>query len=135
MRLVVTGISQTQNMSALKAALQAAGIPLGALQVVSPDDSTPTLASGIAGAGLMTSDGGASIPGINSGGGGGRAFFRNESLSDRLGDFEIPESELDNYVEAVERGRSIVAYFAHAENIDQVEAAFVSAGLTKIKRF
>ena len=134
MGLVVTGISQTSNIAALKSALQSAGVPLGPLQLVDAHDSETSLSRGIAGAGIMTADGGSSIPGINSGGRSG-AFFRNESISDRLGDFEIPDSEMDNYVEAIERGHAVVAYFAHADNIDQIESVFQSSGLTKVKRF
>ena len=134
MSLVVTGLSQDGDIAALKAALGAAGLPLDALQVIGPDDSTEGVARGIIGAELITGDGGTGVPGLNNVHR-SCSFFRNETLSDRLGDFEIPDSEVDNYVEALERGRSVVAYFAHADTIDRVEEAFRTASLANVRRF
>ena len=134
MSLVVTGFSQDGDVAGLHRALEAAGLPTDSLQVIGPDESTEGVARGIIGAELLTSDGGTGVPGINN----NRrllTFFRNESLSDRLGDLEIPESELDNYVEALERGRFIVAYFAHADTADRVEEAFRGASLLNVRRF
>ncbi|MBD5636144.1 MAG: hypothetical protein IAI49_16875 [Candidatus Eremiobacteraeota bacterium] len=134
MSLVVTGLSQNGDITALKTALGAAGISLDPLQVIGPDDSAESVAHGIVGADLYVSEGGTGVPGINnpqrSGG-----FFRNEALGDRLGDLEIPDSEVDNYIEALERGRSVVAYFAHADTIDRVEELFRTASLTNVRRF
>ena len=44
---------------------------------------------------------------------------------------------MDNYIEALQAGRSVVAYFAKPENIDQVVAIFSGAtsGLLKVKTF
>ena len=134
MALVVTGLSQNGDVSALHAALEAAGLPTDSLQIIGPGDADAGLSRGLAGFDLMVSEGGTGVPGINNARRGG-AFFRNESLSDRLGDFEIPDSETDNYVEALERGRSVVAYFAHADTVDRVEAAFRSAELANVRRY
>jgi hypothetical protein len=140
--LVVTGISQNGDITALEAALRSAGLPLDPLQLIGPDDSTQGQASvrGLADPGLMTGAGqGTGVPGINTNvptpGGYDTRFFRNETLSDRLGDLEIPDDEVDNYIEALEAGRSVVAYFAHAENIDNVTAIFRAGGLAKVKTF
>ena len=62
-------------------------------------------------------------------------FFRNEDLEDRLGDLEIPDSEVENYLEALERGRSVVAYFAHAESVEKIEEIFRNANLANVRRF
>jgi tRNA A58 N-methylase Trm61 len=62
-------------------------------------------------------------------------YFRNESLSDRLGDLEIPDSEVENYVEALEAGRHIVAYFAKPDTLSKVEELFRNSGLAKVKVF
>ncbi len=134
MSLVVTGLSQNGDIGALKAALIAAGMALDPLQVIGPDDSTEGVARGIIGSELYVSEGGTGVPGLNNT---RRStdFFRNETLSDRLGDLEIPDSEVDNYVEALERGRSVVAYFAHAETIDRVEELFRGASLLNVRRF
>jgi hypothetical protein len=134
MSLVVTGLSQNGDITALKAALHDAGISLEPLQVIGPDDSTEGVARGIIGSELYVSEGGTGVPGLNRTHG-SRAFFRNETLPDRLGDLEIPDSEVDNYVEALQRGRSVVAYFAHADTIDKVEAAFRASSLLNVRRY
>jgi len=43
--LVVTGISQDGDTTALEAALVAAGLPLDPIQIIGPDDSTQGAAS------------------------------------------------------------------------------------------
>jgi hypothetical protein len=140
--LVVTGISQDGDTTGLEAALKAAGLPLDPIQLIGPDDSTQGAASsmGLADPGLMTGGGqGTGVPGITSGnptaGGYGTRYFRNEALSDRLGDLEIPDDQVDNYVDALEAGRSVVAYFAKEENLAQVESIFRASGLAKVKTF
>ena len=143
MGLVVTGISQDGNIEALETALTEAGLPLDPIQLIGPDDSTQGMASrGLANPGYLSGSGmgsGTGVPGITSGvptsGGYGTEFFRNETLSDRLGDLEIPDDEMDNYVEALMAGRSVVAYFAKPDTIDQVTAIFQSGGLAKVKVF
>ncbi len=140
--LVVTGISQDGDTTALETALKAAGLPLDPIQVIGPDDSTQGAASsmGLANPGLMTGGGqGTGVPGVTSGvpsaGGYGTRYFRNEGLGDRLGDLEIPDDEVDNYIAALEAGRSVVAYFAKPENLAQVETIFRAGNLVKIKTF
>jgi hypothetical protein len=142
--LVVTGISQSGEIAPLEAALKAAGLALDPLQLIGPDDSTQGAASsmGLADPGLMTGGGqGTGVPGITSGnptaGGYGTRYFRNEALSDRLGDLEIPDDEVENYVAALQAGRSVVAYFAKPESLANVEAVFrdPAAGLVKVKTF
>jgi hypothetical protein len=140
--LVVTGISQDGDTAALESALKGAGLPLDPIQLIGPDDSTQGAASsmGLADPGLMTGGGqGTGVPGITSGvptpGGYGIRYFRNEGLSDRLGDLEIPDDEVQNYVDALEAGRSVVAYFAKPENIAQVTDLFRASGLARVKTF
>ena len=142
MGLVVTGISQDGNIVSLEAALKEAGLPLDAIQLIGPDDSTQGAASsmGMANPGLMTGGGqGTGVPGVTSGvptaGGYGTRYFRNEALSDRLGDLEIPDDQVDNYVDALQAGRSVVAYFAKPETLAQVETIFRGSGLARVKTF
>jgi hypothetical protein len=132
--LVVTGILQHGDIKALEASLKEAGLPLDPIQLISGDDSTEGVARRQIGPRLMTGDHGAYVPGINSSGA-GLSYFRNESLSDRLGDLEIPDSEVDNYVEALEAGRSVVAYYAKPDNLTKVETIFRDSGLAKVKTF
>ena len=134
MGLVVTGISQTGDLKLLETSLKGAGLPLDPIQLISGEDSTEGVARRQIGPRLMTGDNAAYVPGINNSGP-GLSYFRNESLSDRLADLEIPDSELDNYVEALDAGRRIVAYFAKPETIAQVEAIFRESGLAKVKTF
>lgn len=142
MGLVVTGISQNGDIGALEDALKAAGLPLDPIQLVGPDDSTQGSARGVIGQGGLMTGGigsGTGVPGITSGGptggGAGTSFFRNETLSDRLGDFEIPDDQMQNYIDALVAGRSVVAYFAKPATLAQAEAAFRASGLAKVKVF
>lgn len=142
MGLVVTGISQNGDTTALENALKAAGLPLDPIQVIGPDDSTQGAASsmGLTNPGLMTGGGqGTGVPGVTSGvptaGGYGTRYFRNEGLGDRLGDLEIPDDQVDNYIDALQAGRSVVAYFAKQENVAEVEALFRTTDLLRVKTF
>lgn len=134
MGLVVTGILQQGDIRALETSLKEAGLPLDPIQLISGDDSTEGVARRQTGPRLITGDRAGYVPGINSTGS-GLSYFRNESLSDRLGDLEIPDAEIDNYVEALEAGRSVVAYFAKPETLATVEAIFRASGLAKVKTF
>ncbi len=134
MGLVVTGILQTGDIKALETLLKNAGLPLDPIQVISGDDSTEGVARRQSGPRIIMGDNAGHVPGIGDRGP-GLAYFRHESLSDRLGDLEIPDSEVENYVEALGAGRSIVAYFAKPDSLAQVEAIFRDSGLAKVKTF
>ena len=143
MGLVVTGISQNGDIRALEAALTSQGLPLDPIQLIGPDDSTQGAASsmGLASTGLNLGGGqGTGVPGVTNAssiGGGGSRYFRNEALSDRLGDLEIPDDQVDNYIDALQAGRSVVAYFAKPETVAQVETIFrgPDTGLVRVKTF
>ena len=139
MALVVTGISPTPNISALETALRDAGCSLEHIQVVEPgDEANPISPSSIARGAVGDIETGTGVPGLtdrSAYGVGGTRYFRNESLSDRLADFDIPDDEVDNYLDALAAGRSVVAYFARADDIDRVEGVFRAAGLARVKRF
>jgi hypothetical protein len=138
MGLVVTGISPSSDIAALEGELTANGFSLEHIQVVEAGDDTGPMAHGIVaargGGGLETGTG---VPGLTSGNtsGANQTYFRDESLVERLGDFEIPDDEIQNYVDALAAGRSVVAFFAKDESIEQVEAIFRAAGLARVKRF
>lgn len=141
MGLVVTGISQNGDIKALEAALAAAGLALDPIQVIGPDDSTEGTARGVIDPGYITgtTGQGTGVPGVTSGvptpGGYGTRYFRNETLSDRLGDLEIPDDEVENYVDALQSGRSVVGYFAKPEDVERVSEIFRTSGLAKVKTF
>ena len=144
---VVTGISQNGDIAGLEKALKDAGFSLEPIQIVGPDDSEEPLTEvervQRIDTELMIGGGqGTGVPGLTGGHlefGSGHSpapIFRNEALWDRLGDFEIPDSELDNYLEALEAGRSIVAYFEHTpDKVPKIEELFRANGLAKVKTF
>lgn len=148
MSLVVTGIAQTADTKALETALRAADLSLERLSVVSGgsastegvadsgvrfvyagDSSTSSLIN--SGGGIMTSTDGTNVPGLSRGG--NQEYFRQETLGDLLSDLEIPDSSLDNYVEAVEAGRSVMVYYAHPDTVARVEEIFRTLDLKNVK--
>lgn len=143
MPFVVTGISQDDDTTALESALKAAGLSLDAFEVITPEESD-TLVSGaplssgiITGGGLETGTGvpgitGSGVPGITST---ARVDLIGDSLWDKLADLAIPDDEVENYAEALEAGRSIVAFHGDSKSVAKVEGIFAGAGLTKIKTF
>ncbi|MBC5810486.1 MAG: hypothetical protein GIW95_06500 [Candidatus Eremiobacteraeota bacterium] len=131
MALVVVGISQTGDVSAVRKALSAAGLPLDGLQTVEPDAAAGSGIGGRADARIITSDQGTRVPGLGS----PSPFRSNENLTERVGDLEIPDSEIDNFVQAVERGRTVVGYFPKTETADAAETAFREAGLANVRRY
>lgn len=135
MSTVVTGLSQDGDVKGLESALKAAGVSLEPLQVIGPEDSTPSISGGLVGEDLFIGDTSTGVPGISGHHRRIQRFFRNESLDDRLGDLEIPESELDNYVDALERGRTVVAYFSKPDTADRVAEIFRNAKLLNVRTF
>ncbi len=136
MALVVTGLSPKGDLTALKAALHDAGLSADDLQVINSEDSSLDFRRTTIGSDMFSGESstGTGVPGLTNVHQSG-SFFRSESLTDRLGDLDIPESELDNYAEAIERGRSVVAYFASNDSVDRVEAAFRTANLLNVRRY
>jgi len=131
--MVVVGLSQIEDLSAVRSALTQAGLSPDDLESVGPDDAAENLARQPLTSGILTSDKGMSVPGMT--GGENRAFFYDESLVDRLGDLGVPEKDFDNYLEAIERGKTIVACFAKPDSIDKIAAAFTAANLTNVRQY
>jgi hypothetical protein len=143
---VVTGISQDGDTGALEQALKAAGLSLEHFEVLGPDEADEIATGGvidtkiITGGGLESGTGvpgltGTGVPGITSAPRIGGGVVAGDSLWDRLADFAIPDDEVENYAEALEAGRSIVAFHGDSKNVAKVEGLFGSAGLAKIKTF
>jgi hypothetical protein len=141
---VVTGISQDGNTASLEAALKAAGLSLNAFEVIGPEDSDAHVSGGIVGSGIITGGGletGTGVPGLTGSGipgitGAPRlGDMGGNSLWDKLADLAIPDDEVENYAEALEAGRSLVAFHGDSKNVAKVEGLFAGAGLTKIKTF
>lgn len=147
MGLCVTGISQHGDLKALEKALTDAGLSLDPIQMIGPDDSESNLADveraqRIDSEIMLGGGQGTGVPGLNGSHmtleqlNPAHTYFRNEEMWDRLGDFEIPDDEIENYLEALAAGRSVVAYFARKpENVTKIEGIFRQSGLAKVKTF
>ena len=134
--MVVLGLSQDGDASTLRDSLAAAGLSLDGLQVMTPDDFDEDIVDevGLAGEDLLLTDPGTQVPGINTMAERPR-YFRSESMTDAIGDLGIPESELDNYAEALEGGKSIIAYVAKPDTIDKALEIFRSANLINVRQY
>ncbi len=144
---VVTGIVQTFDLGALDKALRDAGLAPARASVLSREyESDGPIGSDITvidpgldavtsrGDGIITGGGGTGVPGLTSGSG-QREFFREHGLADQISDLEIPDSVLDNYVEAVEAGRTIVVYYAEGEERAAAETAFNGLGYANVRTY
>jgi hypothetical protein len=149
--LVVTGISEGSDISALEKALRDAGHSLeplsvylagdlpeghpdsGARFVVGNTDSIRDMLSGSSG---IYSMGGGTVPGMQADiSVTASDYFHDETLEDELSELSIPDSELDNYEEAIEAGHGVIAYFARPENQAVIEGIFRDAGLRNVRTF
>lgn len=146
MPFVVTGISQDGNTAALEAALKAAGLTLDAFEVLGPEDADEAtdVQAGFVDSSILTGGGletGTGVPGLTGGGIPGITSaprlvdVGSPSLWEKLADFAIPDDEVENYAQALESGRSIVAFHADSKSVAKVESLFGSNGLTKVKTF
>lgn len=83
---------------------------------------------------MITSSGGTGVPGISAS---GRSigYLGNPHVEQHVGVLPIPEDEADNYNDALDDGRCVVAYKCGDANCAALETAFASAGLAKVKLF
>lgn len=145
MPFIVTGISQDGNTSALEASLKAAGLSLESFDVLGPDEADVALStSGLIDTGTLVGglETGTGVPGLTGSGtpgigGSARILGGSDSgsLWDRLADLAIPDDEVENYAEALEAGRSLIAYHGSSNNVAKVEGLFRDGGLSKVKTF
>lgn len=148
MGVVVTGIAQSTDTEAVEKALRAAGLSLEQLTILTNGDGPEGRAdSGIrfiytgadtvrnilgSGSGGITSFG-AEMPGVEPGG--TQEFFQDETLTDQLSELAIPDSELEGYVEALEAGRSVFAYYAQPATVATAEDCFRQSGVNKVRTY
>ena len=148
MGLVVTAISPGADTGGIEQALRAAALPLDSLTVFAAGEGLDDRADSgirfvytgadtartILGRGSeITSFGGTEVPGLEVSG--GAEYFPEESISMQLSELEIPDGEVDNYVDAIESGHAVVAYLASQDNLTKVEEAFRSSGLRNVRTF
>jgi hypothetical protein len=132
--LVVVAILRGEDSTALEAALAGGGFEVVPLQVVRPDESSRGMDLTVDEPRLMTSSGAVRVPGINEE---RNAIELSEDapLADRLSELEIPDGEINGYLQALEAGNSIVAYFAKPSTVERVVELFRAAGLTRVTRY
>lgn len=54
-------------------------------------------------------------------------------VAERLRELHIPGDELQNYVDAVEAGRTVVAYIADPDAAERIVEVFRESGLVKVR--
>jgi hypothetical protein len=88
------------------------------------------------GTGMISDSGGTAVPGMGAGGTKpSLRDFRHGSAADYLVGFAIPSDQVDNYNDAVEDGRCVVAYEASDDEVDKVAGAFKAAGVRNVRAF
>jgi hypothetical protein len=152
----VTGIVPTESIAELEATLGAVeGIDRSKLSVITKAERTYEHDSSFlnfvhAGGAQIDSDvvgsiaGGAGGPSIGTDGTGvpgisasnrSLGFLGSQRVAQKVGTLPIPADEADNYNDALEDGRCIIAYECDAPAAPAVEAAFRNAGVRKVKTF
>lgn len=151
----VTGIAPTQNVSDLEKMLgEIEGIDRSKLTVITKaerdhehdssflnfihaggphidTDAVGTLSN--AGTSIMTGSGGTGVPGIGASSG-SLGFLGGAHGPQTVGTLPIPTDEADNYNDALDDGRTVVAYEFTGDTA-LLEAAFRTAGVRKVKTF
>lgn len=84
--------------------------------------------------GSITSSGGTGVPGIAASER-SMGYLGHPRVEQHVGVLPIPEDEADNYNDALDDGRCVVAYKSDPANCAALEAAFNAAGLAKVKMF
>ena len=150
MGTVVVGIfPNSEAVHALVGNLKSGGYDLDLLRVVSSEEVTDELIrSGIqyiysgdaeevsiGSGGYITSMGGTGVAGLTDLTPSRPEMLRNRTLADNLGELEISDSRLDDYLDAVDGGRSVAGYGAKADSLEKVKALFSSSGATLVEVF
>jgi hypothetical protein len=121
-------------------ALRGAGLPLEPLIEISVEEAslTDTVPRPRGGDILMGTTGtGTGVPGLTSSGTRGlprvRPLPAHEHLRDRLGALEIRDDEVENYLDALDAGRTVIGYAAPAEGAERAANVLRAAGVAKVK--
>ena len=152
----VTGIASTEDISELEKLLGGVeGIDHSKLTVITTAERSDEhessflnfihaggavidsdLFGGLAGmdTGIITSSGGTGVPGISAASN-SLGYLGTAPVAQHLGTLPIPEDEADNYNDALEDGRCVVAYDCTGTDGAPIEAALRNAGLRHVKTF
>ena len=83
---------------------------------------------------IITGSGGTGVPGIGAHGN-SLGYLGHPYVVQHVGSLPIPEDEADNYNDAIEEGRCVVAYSSPSADCETLENAFKAAGLKHVKSF
>jgi hypothetical protein len=138
----VTGIAQTQNRDELETMLgrldgldRSKFVLITTSEVTAEDDSILHLVNAAAKEDkIITNFGGTGVPGVDT------SVTQLGALSHEhgawhIGALPIPEDEAENYSDAIDDGRSVIAYTADNADTAAIETAFRNAGLAHVKTF
>lgn len=135
---LVTGIAASED-GGVEDALRDAGLPLEPLTVISGEEGTvtDTLARTRGEIVMGTTGTGTGVPGLTTTnrelGIPESPLPAHERLRERLGGLEIPDDEIENYVEALERGHTVIGYLAPPHSVNLVADIFRALGVAKVK--
>jgi hypothetical protein len=150
----VTGIAPTEDISELEGILgEMPGVDRTKLIVITkaersyehdssflnfihaglPEIESDTVGT-IDGDAIMTGSGGTGVPGLNTSISQMR-YLSHPHVVQHVGNLPIPADEADNYNDAIEDGRVVVAYPCDDAEIAPLEAAFRGAEIRKVKTF
>jgi hypothetical protein len=136
----VTGIAQSQDVAGLENILGGiAGVDRSKLVVITSADRTDEhddsfinfVHAATGGEEMITGGEGTTVPGINDN---GLGYLSHPHVIQHVGNLPIPDDEADNYNDAIDNGRAVVAYPANG-NAASIEAGFKAAGLSHVKTF
>jgi hypothetical protein len=141
----VTGIAQTQDVSELEKIIGGmAGLDHDKFVIITKCDRTDehddsflqfAHATEVEGTNSLILDGGGTgVPDINEPGTIQLGYLGHPHVVQHVGNLPIPEDEADNYNDAIENGRTVVAYPVNG-NAAATETAFHTAGLAHVKTF
>ncbi len=141
MAAFVTGIAPTRDVETLEKTLDGiSGIDRSKFIVLTSadrdDDHDDSFINFVHAGGddnMITGDPGTRVPGIGIASE-SLGYLSHPHFIQRVGNLPIPEDEADNYNDAIDEGRAVVAYPADG-NGAAIEAAFRSAGLAHVKTF
>ena len=132
--------AQQLDLSKVKVvrAASAAGVPseateLDFIDVAASMESNSLSDDMTKGMGIMGDSGGTSVPMGRSSATLGSFNSRGGASKDYLVGLHVPSDEADNFNEAIEAGRSVIAYPDAGADADKVAASFRAAGLRNVR--
>lgn len=152
-RLVV-GIISDCEPSHVEKALAAAGIDRANLKVLTAEEASPRytespisfvhVAEALAkdsfsddltrGTGVIPDFGGTNVPGLNDEDT-SLGVFSHPDLIDYIGDSDLPGGDAEEYSDAIADGRCVIVYTCDPSQVDTVQSALKSAGITEVKAY